>query len=118
MFIYAAPAIGSFLGSTFTLGYVVTSSGALVAITVTGAQIAAVGVAAAIGLGILFASTERPGNNRKQNKQFLDAARAGGYDIKDPNILDVLQDVHQYIRRNKLNLGFKQLVELIKEFLG
>ena len=55
MFIYAAPAIGSFLGSTFTLGYVVTSSGALVAITVTGAQIAAAGAAAAIGLGIVLA---------------------------------------------------------------
>ena len=55
MFIYAAPAIGSFLSSTFTLGYMVTATGAAAAITVTGAQIAAAGAAAAIGLGILFA---------------------------------------------------------------
>ena len=55
MFIYAAPAIGSFLSSTFTLGYMVTATGAVAAITVTGAQIAAAGAAAAIGLGILFA---------------------------------------------------------------
>ena len=65
MFIYAAPAIGSFLGSTFTLGYFVTSSGALVAITVTGAQIAAVGAAAAIGLGIIMFSKNNPGMSNK-----------------------------------------------------
>lgn len=65
MFIYAAPAIGSFLGSTFTLGYVVTSSGALVAITVTGAQIAAAGAAAAIGLGIIMFSKNNPGMSNK-----------------------------------------------------
>ena len=84
MFIYAAPAVGGFLSSTFTLGSFVTSSGTAIAVSVTGAQITAAGAGAAIGLGILFASTERPGNNRKQNKQFLDAARAGGYDIKIP----------------------------------
>ena len=66
MFIYAAPAIGSFLGSTFTLGYVVTSSGALVAITVTGTQIAAAGAAAAVGLGILFA--RRTGKESSSDK--------------------------------------------------
>ena len=65
MFIYAAPAIGSFLSSTFTLGYNVTSSGALVAITVTGAQIAAAGAAAAIGLGIIMFSKHNPGMSNK-----------------------------------------------------
>ena len=77
MFIYAAPAIGSFLSSTFTLGYNVTSSGALVAITVTGAQIAAAGAAAAIGLGIVMFSQNadrygksKIGSNSYYNKQF------------------------------------------------
>ena len=61
MFIYAAPAIGSFLSSTFTLGYMVTATGAAAAITVTGAQIAAAGAAAAIGLGIMFARIGKSG---------------------------------------------------------
>lgn len=78
MFIYAAPAIGSFLGSTFTLGYVVTSSGALVAITVTGAQIAAAGAAAAIGLGIMFA--QLPRNGGPSNGTLSNDSSIGHYD--------------------------------------
>ena len=54
-FIYAAPAIGSFLGSSFQIG--LKAAGELVAVTVTGAQIAAVGLAALVGLGIMFART-------------------------------------------------------------
>ena len=53
-----APAIGSFLGSSFALGSVLTASGELIAISVTGAQIAAAaGVAALAGMGIMFART-------------------------------------------------------------
>ena len=37
---------------------------------------------------------------------------------KDPRIRDVLNQIHQYIRKNKLNLGWKELLELIKEWLG
>ena len=79
MFIYAAPAIGSFLSSTFTLGYMVTATGAAAAITVTGAQIAAAGAAAAIGLGIIMFSQNanrygksKIGSNSHYNKQFND----------------------------------------------
>lgn len=54
-FIYAAPAIGSFLGSSFQIG--LKAAGELVAVTVTGAQIAAAGLAALVGLGIMFART-------------------------------------------------------------
>ena len=43
-FIYAAPAIGSFLGSSFQIGSYLTAAGELVAVTVTGAQIAAAGL--------------------------------------------------------------------------
>lgn len=56
-FIYAAPAIGSFLGSSFQIGSYLKAAGELVAVTVTGAQIAAVGLAALVGLGIMFART-------------------------------------------------------------
>ena len=72
MFIYAAPAIGSFLSSTFTLGYNVTSSGALAAITVTRARIAAVGVAAAIGLGIIMFSKNNPCMSNKPPVSWTD----------------------------------------------
>ena len=73
---------------------------------------------ALIGLAIVLSSFERPRNNQVQNKQYRDAARKAGFDIKDPDVLDELQNVHKYIRKNKLNLGFKELIELIKEFLG
>ena len=56
-FIYAAPAIGSFLGSSFQIGSYLTAAGELVAVTVTGAQIAAAGLAALAGLGVMFART-------------------------------------------------------------
>ena len=68
MFIYA-PAIASkvsaFLGKEFLLGYMITGSGAAVAIMVTGAQIAAAGVAVAIGLGIIMFSKHNPGMSNK-----------------------------------------------------
>ena len=51
---YAAPAISSFLGSSFTIGSIVTASGGLAAISISGGQIAA-----AIGLAALFCSEER-----------------------------------------------------------
>ena len=66
----------------------------------------------------LFASNERPRNNSVQNKQFRAAAREAGYDVNNPSILDELFEVHKYIRRKNLNPGFKELVELIKDFLG
>ena len=78
MFIYATPAIGSFLSSTFTLGSFVTSSGAVVVITVTGAQIAAAGAAAALGLGIMFA--QLPMNGGPANGTLSNETSIGQYD--------------------------------------
>ncbi len=60
-FIYAAPAIGSFLGSSFTIGSHITAAGELAAITITGAQIAEAGLATLAGIGILFAQW-KPGS--------------------------------------------------------
>ncbi len=57
----AAPAIGSFLGSSFTLGGFAFAGGQAAAVTVTGAQIAAGGAALAAGLTVLF-SKWKPGS--------------------------------------------------------
>lgn len=51
----------------------------------------------------MFALNNRPGNNRVQNKQFEQAARSAGYNPKDPRVRDILNEIHQYIRKNKLN---------------
>ena len=121
---YLWPLIAAFLGSSFTftlptLGMLGTE-GVLVAgatVTVTGAQI--LGGAIALGLGVvLFASDKRPKTNTVQNKQFEDAARAAGYNPKDPRIKDKLRRVHQRIRQQRLNFGWEDLVNLIKEMLG
>ena len=117
----AAPAIGAafssalstfsgFLSSSFILG--MSASGG--AIAISGAQIT--GLAALLALIVLFASNGRPKNNSVQDKQYRDAAREAGLDVNDPSVLDDLQEVHRYIRKNKLNLGFKDLVNLIKDF--
>ena len=95
---------------------VVAGAGAVVA----GSAAVAAGVVAG-GLvveSIFYASTERPHNNRDQNGQFRDAAREAGYDLKNSSDLDILNEAHRYIRKNKLNYGYKKLVEFLKSFLG
>ena len=81
--------------------------------TITVAQI--LGVAGILGATYMFASNNRPGNNIVQNKQFKKAARVAGYGLKDPKIKDILNEIHRYIRHEKLNLGYRELAELIKE---
>ncbi len=110
----------SFAIPTFSLAQTSIGTTALVVsastVTIDGAVVAAAGV---LGLGFaLFASNNRPHNNRVQNKQFHDAARKAGYNPNDPKIKDELEQVHRYIRDNKLNLGWQKLVNLIKEWLG
>lgn len=74
--------------------------------------------ASAFGVTVMFASDYRPGNNKVQNKQFEKAAKSAGYDPKDPEVKDMLKEIHQYIRKNNLNLGWKELVKLIKEWFN
>ncbi len=119
--------IGAFAGMSFsasfpTFGWI-NSGGSFMfgvagatTLTFTGAQ--ALEIAGLLGVTYLFASNNRPGNNRAQNKQFEQAARAAGYNTKDPRVKDMLNEVHQYIRKKKLNLGWKELLELIREWLG
>ena len=91
-------------------------------IYVTGSQVVA-GSAIIVG-GLLiedvfaYSSNNRPGNNQAQNKQFKDAVRSAGYNPNDPNIRDALREIQNYIRANKLNLGWKDLLKLISEWLG
>ena len=75
--IYLLPMMGSFFGSSVTLGSYVTASGEVVAISVTGAQIAAAAATAAFaGMGILYskgANRNQPKDKRSnsfQNKEF------------------------------------------------
>ena len=81
-----------------------------------GAQI--FGVVVAVANILFFASDHRPKNNKAQNKQFWDAARKAGYNVNDPSVWDELNKIHRYIRQNNLNLGWKDLLELIKQFMG
>ena len=119
---YCLPAISSFAGSSFSFGggAAMLLDGSVVVfpgITVTGTKILATTGVLTLGGIMLFASNNRPGNNRAQNKQYEDAARKAGYNPKDPAVRDALQQIHQYIRKNHLNLGWRALVELIKEWL-
>lgn len=122
-------AIGAGLG--FTIGYFGPTTLAYLggfglpnALAVAGggtSSVASVGILEAMlaaGALVLFASNHRPGNNQAQNKQFENAVRKAGYNPKDPAIRDELQKIHRYIRNKKLDLGWKELVELIKEWLG
>lgn len=52
-----------------------------------------------IGATYMFASNNRPGNNKTQNKQFEQPARTAGYNSKNPKVRDILNKVHQYIRK-------------------
>ena len=75
---YIAPAIGGFLGTSFTIGSYVTAAGGLAAVTVTGAQILAGVGAVAAGLGILFA--ELPYNGGPSNGILSNENSIGYYD--------------------------------------
>ena len=119
--------LGTFAGTSFSASIptfgLVNTGGALMlgatgttTLTITGSQV--LGAAGLLGATYMFASNNRPGNNRVQNKQFEQAAKSAGYNPKDPRVRDALNEVHQYIRKNKLNLGWKELLELIKEWLG
>lgn len=112
LLIYAGPAIGSFLSSSFILGYTVTASGAMVAVTVTGAQIAAAGVAALIGLGIVFASDSRPGDNKRQNKQYEEIMRRLGYKKKNWQ----WRYGHDHLPNE--DLGFKDLLKFLTDLFS
>ena len=67
---------------------------------------------------MMMASHNRPNNIVIQNKQFNVAAREAGVNPKNPAIRDILREIHEYIRKNKLNLGWNELVELIRSWFS
>ena len=97
---YAAPYIGSFAP--------VLAGENAVAISVSSAKVLAAGAAA--GTVSMLASEHRPQNNKKQNEQFRAAMREIG--IKDKS---QMRRVHDKIRGR--NMGYKELVNFIKEVL-
>ena len=114
-----------YLGSAISyIGGALSSLAAPGALALAGggtASVASAGVLEAMlaaGVLVWFASNHRPGNNQAQNKQFENAVRRAGYNPKDPAIRDELQKIHRYIRNKKLDLGWKELVDLIKEWIG
>lgn len=108
----ALPTISSFLSSTFCFGNFINAGGELVAVTVTGAQIAAAGLAALAGMGIMFSSTNRPGDNRKQNEQYREAMRRLGYSKEDWQ----WRYGHDHLPNE--SLGFKDLLKFLEDLFS
>ena len=107
-----APAIGSFLSTSFSFSSpFALAGGEAIAITVTGAQLVGAG-ASAVAIGVaLFASNNRPKDNRKQNEQFRSAMRELNITDKDK-----MRRVHDQIKGK--NMGYRQLIDFIKEILN
>ena len=99
------------LGATNMGGALVLSSAQGIALTVGGALVAT-------GIGLMFASDHRPGNNRAQNKQIKDAIRKAGYNPNDPRIKDEINRMETFIRRHNLDYGWEKLLEFVTRWLG
>ena len=96
------------MSSSFQVGTLITASGEAVAVTATGAEIVCTGI---LGAGIMFASNNRPGNNKKQNQQFRDAMKKLNISDKDQ-----MRRVHDKIKGR--NMGYNELIEFIKTVLN
>ena len=105
---YFAPAVGTFLSSSFVIGTYTLAGGEAVAITISGTQI--LGAVLLESIILAFASGNRPGDNKKQNQQFRDAMRE--LDITNK---DQMRRVHDKIKGR--NMGYNELIEFIKEVL-
>lgn len=109
-----------------TLGFV--NSGGILGIGVTGSMSLAIPLGKIIvvggvyelakGLTIMAASNERPRNNKKQNEQVRSALRELGYDPKSSEGKEMADEIEREIRKNKLSLGYRALVEFIKDLFG
>ena len=111
---YALPYINSFLNSTYSLGGTVLAGVNIPAITVSGSQIAALGVATLLGLQILFSKGSGPrfGHNQHEKQMWDEAMRR--LNIKDKDLRTRLHNEnHKYPYQNTL----KGLVEQLKEIL-
>ena len=114
---YFVPSIISSFGSSSFLGSYALASGEIAYATFSNALLIG-GATATILSDMLFASDHRPGNNRAQNRQIKDAIRKAGYNPNDPHIKDEINKMEIYIRRHKLDYGWKKLFEFVKWWLG
>ena len=101
-----APTIGAGLGAMLSG---TASAGASVALAST--YVVAAGATAALGMNLMFASSNRPGDNKKQNQQFRDAMRKLGITDKDQ-----MRRVYDKIRGR--NMGYNELLQFIKQVLN
>ena len=123
--------LGYVWGTTFsltlpTLGFV--NFGGILDIGVTGSATLTIPLGKIIvvggvyelakGLTVMAASTERPRNNKKQNEQVRSALRELGYDPKSSEGKEMADEIEREIRKNKLSLGYRALVEFIKDLFG
>ena len=117
-FIYAAPAIGSFLGSSFSFGGFALASEGAAAITLTGAQIAEAGLAVLLGIGIVFSKNadrfgkSKLGTNSYYNKQFEDFWNQYGNGDKNTR-----RSFHDYITKKGYDT-WKQLLDAWNRFIN
>ena len=101
-----APTIGASLGAMMS-----GTAGAGASVALASTYVVAAGATAALGMNLMFASSNRPGDNKKQNQQFRDAMRKLGITDKDQ-----MRRVHDKIRGR--NMGYNELLQFIKQVLN
>ena len=101
-----APTIGAGLGAMMS-----GTAGAGATATIASTYVVAAGATAVLGMNLMFASSNRPGDNKKQNQQFRDAMRKLGITDKDQ-----MRRVHDKIRGR--NMGYNELLQFIKQVLN
>ena len=109
--------IGSFFGSSFTLGSLVTASGET-AISLNGAQI--LGIASALIESIIMfskGSGPRLGHNQHENKMWKEAMRQ--LDISDKDLVRRLHRANEkYPYATTLKELLKNLMDILSKFNG
>ena len=110
--IYALPEIGSFLGASLSFGGLALAESGAAAVSLTSAQAIIAGIAALSGLGLMFSSTNRPGDNRKQNEQYREAMRRLGYNKGDWQ----WRYGHDHLPNE--SLGFKDLLKFLSDLFS
>ncbi|MDE7256566.1 MAG: hypothetical protein K2N50_01235, partial [Clostridia bacterium] len=109
---WAAPAIGSFLGSSFTLGSFALASGGTVTVSITGGQ----AVAGVLGLLVWFSKGSGPrlGHNQYEGQMWEEAKRQTGIS----NNKDLARRVHNNLKKYPYNETLNDLINCINEILS
>lgn len=103
--------IASSIGASFAAGGLSFSSSGAAAM-LSSCQTTFVEIASVIGAGVLFASTNRPGDNRKQNEQYREAMRRLGFSKKD------WQWRYGHDHLPQKSMGFKELVDFLRSLFS